>query len=571
MCIELICKEIDKFYFDPTNLPILKMQEPILSPLEVFYHWEKTTPDNIFLKQPIEGQWRIWTYRKAGDEIRRIAASLKAYGLEPRSNIAILSKNCSHWIMADLAIWMAGHVSVPLYPTLSAPTIRQILEHSDSKILFVGKLDDFAAQKPGIPSRIKCISFTPFGEKEGDQWDDLLVKHQPVEEGAHWQLQELATIKYTSGTTGNPKGAMFTLEALGYVVRNGFQGFNLPKQPHRFFSYLPLSHVAERMLVELGGLYCGATIHFSESLEKFPHNLMEVQPTVFLAVPRIWAKFREKIEEKMPKLDILLKIPVISAVIKKAIRKKLGLSKAILILTGAAPVSAELLKWFDRLGITIQEVYGLTENLAYSHINLNEIKFGTVGKAWPDVFVKFSDEGEIQMKHPGLMSGYYREPELSAAAFTRDGFLKTGDKGEVDAEGFLTITGRIKDQFKTDKAKFVDPAPIELKLLMNADIEQVCVVGMGIPQPIALTVLSASARNKSKELVMESIAKTIDALNPHLESYERIKAAVILKGDWTIDNGLMTPTLKVKRNEVEKIHLPKYPEWYKKNEMVIWE
>jgi long-chain acyl-CoA synthetase len=549
----------------------LKIQERILSPLDIFYHWEKTTPGSIFLKQPIDGQWKSWTYRQAGDEIRRIAASLKVYGLDPRSNIAILSKNCAQWIMADLGIWMAGHVSIPIYATFSASTIRQIIKHSDSKVIFIGKLDEFKEQKPGIPPETKCISFTAYGEKEGDQWDDLLVKHQPLNEGASWQSNEVATIKYTSGTTGNPKGVMVTVEALGYTITQGLKGFNLPAEPQRFFSYLPLSHVAERMLVEMGGLYSGSEIYFTESLEKFPENLMEVQPTVFLAVPRIWSKFREKIEEKMPKLDKLLKIPVVNTILKKVIRKKLGLSKAIWIFTGAAPISVDMLEWFARLGITIHEVYGMTENLAYSHINLNEVRFGSVGKAWPDVSVRISEEGEIQMKHPGIMTGYNREPELTAAVFTSDGFLKTGDKGEVDNDGFLFITGRIKDQFKTDKAKFVDPAPIELKLLTNADIEQVCVVGSGIPQPIALAVLSATAKNKSREHIMESISRTLNLVNPHLESYERIKSTVILSGDWTIENGLMTPTMKVKRNEVEKIHFQKYPEWYKKDQVVIWE
>jgi long-chain acyl-CoA synthetase len=262
---------------------------------------------------------------------------------------------------------------------------------------------------------------------------------------------------------------------------------------------------------------------------------------------------------------------VVNIIVKKAIRKKLGLSKADCILTGAAPISVDILQWFDKLGIRIHEVYGMTENLAYSHINLNQVKFGTVGQAWDDVFVKISEEGEIQTKHKGLMMGYYREPALTQSVFTADGFLKTGDKGEVDEEGFTTITGRIKDMFKTDKAKFVDPAPIELKLLSNHDIEQVCVVGMGIPQPIALTVLSAAGKSKSREMLKESIVKTIQSVNSGLESHERIRAAVILNDDWTVENGLMTPTLKVKRNEVEKIHLPKYPEWYKKNDMVVWE
>ena len=543
------------------------------TPLEVFYYWEHTTPGNIFLRQPVNGKWKTWTFKQAGDEIRKIAAALKAYNFPPQSNVAILSKNCAHWIMSDLAIWLAGHVSVPIYATFSAATIRQILEHSGSKALFVGKLDNFSQQKEGVPPGVKCISFSLYGEKEGDQWDDLLTLHHPIIEYLYRKPEELATIKYTSGTTGNPKGVMISFHALHYVTSHalGEEGFDIIPGGQRFFSYLPLSHIAERMLVELGGLYSGAIISFAESIEKFPENLMKTQPTVFLAVPRIWQKFKEKIEQKMPKLEKLLKIPVVNSIVKKAIRKKLGLSKAVWVLTGAAPISPALLEWFNKLDIKIHEVYGMTENLAYSHLNLNEIKLGTVGKTWKDVESRISEEAEIQVRHPGLMLGYYREPEITSAVFTADGFLKTGDKGEVDAEGFLTITGRIKDQFKTDKAKFIDPAPIELKLLTNPDIEQVCVVGTGIPQPIALAVLSASGREKGKEMVKESISKTIEEINLMLQSYERIKTAVILQQDWTIENGLMTPTLKVKRNAVEKIHSPKYQFWYAQKEIVLWD
>lgn len=536
----------------------------------MFLYWERNTPDLLFLRQPIDGKVKDWTFRKAGDESRRIASALLALNLPAKSHVAILSKNCAHWIMADLAIWMAGHISVPLYPTLSSGSIRQILEHSESKVLFVGKLDNFSEQEAGIPSQVKCISFSLFGEKKGEQWDELVSKNQPLQETKKRSSEELATIKYTSGTTGNPKGVMITFGAFHYVVPGALKKYGADK-PGKFFSYLPLSHIAERMLVECGALYSGSEIHFSESLEKFPENLMNTQPTVFLAVPRIWAKFREKIESKMPKLDRLLKIPVVSTIIKKAIRKKLGLSKAHLIISGAAPISVDLLKWFKKLDILIQEVYGMTENLAYSHSNFKDAKFGSVGRAWENIETKFSEEGELLVRHKGLMTGYYKEPELTAKVFTEDGFLKTGDKGELDEKGFFTITGRIKDQFKTDKAKFVDPAPIEMKLLANADIEQVCVVGMGIPQPIALIILSAAGKQKDKTALEESIKKSIEEVNPHLESYERIKAAIILSEDWTIENGLMTPTLKVKRNEVEKIHLPKYPKWYEKNQVVVWE
>jgi long-chain acyl-CoA synthetase len=544
----------------------------IQTPLDAFLHWENDRPKQLFLRQPVNGSHLDWTYGAAGTEIRKMASALKAMELPPKSHIAILSKNCAHWIMSDIAIWMVGHVSIPIYPTFSANTINQILQHSESRVIFIGKLDTFSEQRSGIPSTVKCISFTLYGEKEGEQWDDLVKKHEPIKDPAKRLPDELATIKYTSGTTGRPKGVMVSFGAFDSVTPRALRnGFKLAPNGQRFFSYLPLSHIAERMLVQMGAIYLGAEIHFSESLEKFPENLMNTQPTVFLAVPRIWAKFREKIEMKMPKLDSLLKIPIVSAIVKKAIKKKLGLAKAKWILTGAAPISVDLLEWFDKIGVEIHEVYGMTENLAYSHINLDERKFGTVGKAWDNVFVKISEEGEIQTKHKGQMLGYYREPELTKSVFTPDGFLKTGDKGEVDADGFTTITGRIKDQFKTDKAKFVDPAPIELKFLSNADIEQVCVVGMGIPQPIALTVLSATGKSKTSEQIEKSLEGAMAMINPTLEAYERIVATIILKEDWTIENGLMTPTLKVKRNEVEKIYLPKYPQWYKLNKAVIWE
>jgi long-chain acyl-CoA synthetase len=541
------------------------------TPLEVFYYWEHATPENVFLRQPINGIWKTWTFKQAASEIRKIATFIKSQNLPTQSNIAILSKNCAHWIMADLAIWMSGHVSVPIYPTFSASIIRQILEHSNSKILFVGKLDNFDDQKEGIPFNVKCVSFGTYGQKTGSLWEDVIETTHPMIDPPYRKPEEIATIKYTSGTTGSPKGVMITFQAFHYVTPGALKRFNLEPKGQRFFSYLPLSHIAERMLIECGGIYLGATISFSESLEKFPENLMETKPTVFLAVPRIWSKFREKIEMKMPKLDRLLSIPVVSSIVKNAIRRKLGLSKAQWILTGAAPMSVDLLQWFQKIGITIHEVYGMTENLAYSHINLNEVRFGTVGKKWDNVEVKLSPEGEILTRHAGMMSGYYRDQALTDSVFTQDGFLKTGDKGELDKDGFLTITGRIKDQFKTDKAKYVDPAPIELKLSSNPDIEQVCVVGMGIPQPIALTVLSASAKAKARDALKESLKRTLEIVNQSLESFEHVKAAVIMRDDWTVENGLMTPSLKIKRNELEKLHLQKYPKWYQEDDVVVWE
>jgi long-chain acyl-CoA synthetase len=213
----------------------------------------------------------------------------------------------------------------------------------------------------------------------------------------------------------------------------------------------------------------------------------------------------------------------------------------------------------------------MTENTAYSHSNYRLIKNGTVGQAWPEIDVKCDDQGEILIRHQALMKGYFKDPVTTTAVFTEDGFLKTGDQGAIDAHGFLTITGRVKDQFKTDKAKFIAPAPIELKISANTDVDQVCVVGTGLPQPIALVTLSAGGREKSQQLVETNLQKTIEQVNATLEKYEHIELAVVVKDNWSIENGLLTPSMKIKRNAVEKIYQPKYFEWFQHDEKVIWE
>lgn len=544
------------------------------TPLLQFLKWEKEVPNDLFLRQPYQGEWRNWTFEQAGEEIRKVAAGMRRLNLPNRSNVAILSKNCAQWIMADLAIMMAGHISVPLYATLTAPSIQQILEHSESKAIIIGKLDQYKAQQEGIPAGVIRIGMELYGIQEDHSWEKMLAAEKPTTDVATWSPDELLTIMYTSGTTGKPKGVMHSAGNFDAIINVAASDLNLPMRP-KLFSYLPISHIAERLGVEMIGIYRGALFSFAETLESFPKNLADTQPDLFFAVPRIWAKFREKISEKLPpkKLDTLLSIPIINNVIRKSIKKKLGLSKATHIYSGAAPISVDMLEWFNKIGVTIYQAIGMTEDCIYSHFNrAGANRFGTVGKALTGLQFKIADDGEMRIKTPSLMKGYYKEPELTAASFDEEGYLKTGDKAEKDKDGFVTIVGRVKDQFKTDKGKYVSPAPIEMMLLANQDIEQACVVGMGIPQPIALVVLSALGKAKSKEEIALSLSNSLNAVNPNLESYEKLEKVVIMKDDWTMENGLITPTLKVKRNEVEKIHIPKYPTWYHTQPgVVVWE
>jgi long-chain acyl-CoA synthetase len=543
----------------------------IQTPLDAFLYWEKHAPNQIFLKQPINGKYVTYTYAEAGNEVRKIAAVLKSYNLPEKSHIALLSKNCAHWCMADIAITMSGFVSIPIYPTLNASSINQILVHSEAKAIIIGKLDDFKSQKPGVPD-IPRISVRLYNQNEGDIWEDLIETHEPLKNSYNQQPDDLHTIIYTSGTTGVPKGVMHTAGNLMVSANTLTTLFELPNNL-RLFSYLPLAHVAERVLIN-AGLKLGGVIAFSESLETFASDLEKTQPQIFFAVPRIWTKFREKILESVSqrKLNFLLNVPILNAVVKNKLKKKLGLKDAVFICSAAAPIASSLVKWYRKLDIIIYQGYGMTEDCCVSHFNtVHADKIGTVGKTLFNVKAKLSELGEICVKNDCLMKGYFKEPGITASVFDSEGYLKTGDIGEFDHDGFLTITGRIKDQFKTDKGKYISPSHIELILSKNTDIEQICVVGTGIPQPIALVTLSELGKIKTKEAITNSLIESVKAMNSLLEKHEKIEKVVIMKEDWSVDNGLTTPTLKVKRNSIEKIHQQFYKMWFNMNDMVIFE
>ncbi|MEO5734096.1 MAG: AMP-binding protein, partial [Rubrivivax sp.] len=440
--------------------------------LQRLYHWEKTAADRMVFVQPVgDGKLTEYTWRQVMDQVRRMATHLQSQGLQPGDKVALLSKNTAHWLMADFAIWLAGCVSVPLYPTLAAGTIRQILQHSEAKLLFVGKLDGYAGMKPGIPDGLPCVAL-PLAPADAlsshPRWDDIVAKTEPLKGEPIRPAGDLATIMYTSGTTGAPKGVMHSFGSFALAVKNGLTRIDMDADS-RMLSYLPLSHVVERALVEHGLLNSGMQVYFAESLDTFAADLQRARPTVFFSVPRLWVKFRQGVNHKMPpsKLDLFLKIPILSGIVKKKVLTALGLQDCVFAAAGAAPTPPELLRWYGRLGLKVGEGYGMTENLGASHIsNGNPATVGTVGKPYPDVQCRIDPaNGEIQVKTPWTMLGYYKEPEMTRATMTDDGWLKTGDKGSIDKQNNLKITGRVKDLFKTSKGKYVAPAPIEDKLV----------------------------------------------------------------------------------------------------------
>jgi long-chain acyl-CoA synthetase len=547
-------------------------------PLQRAYRWEKERASEIFLTQPMgAGVVRDWTWGEAMDEARRMAAYLKSQGWEPGSRIAIMSKNTAWWIMSDLAIWMAGYVSVPIYPNLVAETVRQILEHSDTKLCIVGKLDDWKAMQPGIIKGMPCIS-TPLCEAcDYKQWSDIVKATAPMKESPVFAAEQMATIIYTSGTTGMPKGAVHGFGAFGHTAKAFVSILHL-NSSDRALSYLPLAHVAERCVIEGQSIYGGSRIFFAESLDTFLADLQRAKPTFFFSVPRLWVKFQQGVFTKMPakKLDRLMSIPILGSIVKKKILKQLGLDSVRFAGTGAAPLAPEVMHWYRKLGLELLEGYGMTEQFAFATTSYpGQSRVGYVGKPGECCEIKLSEEGEVLSRGPAHMQGYFKEPEKTRESMTDDGWFKTGDLGEMDAQGRLKIIGRAKEQFKTSKGKYVSPAPIENKLSAFTKIEACMTTGASFPQPFALAMLPAgqwqalTAPEARKEF-SEELAAHLKTVNEQLDPHERLDFVAVVPEQWTVESGFVTPTLKIKRNVVEKHYAPYFEAWAKKRQPVVW-
>jgi long-chain acyl-CoA synthetase len=550
------------------------------TPLEKVYGWVKKSPDFVFLRQPINGVYRELTWREVDSQMRRIASALRGMGLEPGDRVAILAKNCAEWFITDYAIQLAGLISVPLYPTQTADSVQYIMEHSQSKAIIVGKLDGARDMEPGIPESVIRIAMPyPVDMARIDhQWNDLLAANEPFAESPVHGMDELMTIIYTSGTTGNPKGVMHTYGSFSFGASNAVEVFGIGPQD-RGLSFLPLSHIAERLMMFGTATYSGAAITFNESLATFQQNLLDTRPTLFFSVPRLWKKFQQGISTRMPdeKLDKLLRIPIVKGLVRKKIQKGLGLDQARLVISGAAPIAADLLAWYEKIGIMINEGYGMTENLAYgpSFNAPGAVRFGTVGSVTilPGSETRINENGEIVVRSPTLMAGYYLDPEKTAETII-DGWLHTGDRGEISSDGYLRITGRVKDVFKTEKGKFVQPNKIESLLAGSPLIEQVCVTGSGHSQPLALLELSETARAMlpaGKAELEKQLLALANAVNKQIEHHEILDRLFIVSRPWTPENGMLTPTLKIKRASVEEVYNNLLEKYRDSKVLVVWE
>lgn len=551
--------------------------------LEYVFEHEMKHPDKVYLTQPVgEGRVIDYTWSETLDQARRMAEHLRGLGLEPRARIAILSKNCAHFFMAELAIWMAGGTTVAIFPTETADTVRYVLEHSEASLLFVGKLDTWEHQAAGVPAGVPCIAL-PLAPKTGfDTWDAIIAPIPSLPDRPQRAANDLAMLMYTSGSTGQPKGVMHSFEritrASECIVRHGLS--IAPREPEqRSISYLPLAHVFERAWVECSSMVDGGSqVFFAESLDTFVQDLQRARPTRFVSVPRLWLKFQLGVFAKMPprKLDVLLRIPILRRAVGRKVLKGLGLDQVVVAGSGSAPIPGELISWYRRLGLNFMEGYAMTEDFAYSHHSTPELNApGYVGTPGPGVEARLSEEGEILVKSPGQMLGYYKRPDLNAECFTEDGFFRTGDRGEYRADGLLKITGRTKELFKTSKGKYVAPVPIENLLNANPLVEMALVSGVGRHAAYAIVVLAEHIRPKLRDpevraRVGDELGRLLHEVNQECASYEQLVMIVVSAEPWSIESGFLTPTMKLRRNRIEAAVSAKVDSWYAAKTPVQW-
>jgi len=546
--------------------------------LQSLYRWERERAERVFLTQPLAGGTvREWTWGQTADQVRRMATYLKAQDWEPGTPIAILSRNCAWWIMADLAIWMSGHVTVPIYPSMKPQSVRQIMEHSGARACFLGATDFQETVAAGIPPGVSCIRFPTSAVNDWPTWEVLTDANAPMSGFPVRPAEALATIIYTSGTTGTPKGVMHSFANLAYDAKTLDALIGLTEK-ERFISYLPLAHIVERAGLEGSALYLGSQVFFSTGIETFLADLQRARPTIFLSVPRLWLKIQQGVFAKMPRerLDKLLRIPILNRSVKRRILRRLGLSSVAHAASGAAPLPPEIITWYRKLGLNLLEGYGMTETLITHLPSPDSMRPGYVGAAIAGVEAKLAENSELLIRSPMNMMGYFRDPEGTRAIFTEEGFIRTGDIAQIEPDGQLKIVGRVKEQFKTSKGKYVAPAPIESQFMANPMVEACCLMGTGMPHPFAVIVLAEEIRQRAaderqKAAVESSLLELMDSINKDLDPHEQVSFVAAVRGPWTIGNDAMTPTMKIKRGVLESRYQAFIDDWNRQSRPVVWE
>jgi long-chain acyl-CoA synthetase len=552
------------------------------------------------------GAWKATGFADYWGEVKQAAKALIALGLEAGANVCILGYNRPEWVIADLAAMAIGGAPAGIYTTCSAEEVRYIVHHCEAKVVVVENADQWKKiqqEKANLPHLRHVVTMRGAAKIDDPMviaWDDFLAKAGGVDDArldermAALEPGGLATLIYTSGTTGPPKGVMLSHENLAWTAKMSLELVE-GRPGDTSLSYLPLSHIAEQMFSIHGPITMAASVYFAEGLEKMPDNLKEVQPTIFFGVPRIWEKFHAGIAGKLrdakgakkrlvewarsvgSRVNALenegKQIPGLLAIQYKLadrlvfskLKPAIGLGKARICVSGAAPIAKEVLEFMASLDITVLEVYGQSEDTGPTSFNRpGRTKLGSVGPIIPGVEVKIAEDGEILVRGPNVFLGYYKEPEATAETLV-GGWLHSGDLGEIDPAGFLSITGRKKDIIITAGGKNITPKNIESAIKNHPLVSEVVVIGDRRKYLTAVVTLDPEAAAKfakdkgftgkplheSVELAAE-VQEAIDLANKTLARVETVKKFKILPRSFTIEDGELTPTLKVKRKAVNE-------------------
>ena len=550
-----------------------------------------------------DGTWHATSWTTYAEEVKAAGKSLIALGLEPGGTVSILGFNRPEWVIMDLAAMAVGGAAAGVYTTCSPSEVQYIVDHAESLVILVENENQYKkvqSQRSKLP-RLKHV----IGMKgavvgpEALSWDDFMAKGKDVSDEKFLsrlhalEPDGLATLIYTSGTTGPPKGVMLSHDNLLWTAQT-VNGLIRNASGDSVVSYLPLSHIAEQMLTIHGPIVAGMCAYFAENLDKVAENLKEVQPTLIFGVPRIWEKFHAGVSEKlgaatgfkkklvdwvrrvaMKKTELenrgekmgpflALQYKAANRLVLSKLKPALGLGRARMCVSGAAPIAKEVLEFFGSLDIPIREVYGQSEDTGPTTINIQgKTKFGTVGALIPGVDVKIADDGEILVRGRNVFKGYYKEPEATREALV-DGWLCSGDLGEISSDGFLSITGRKKEIIITAGGKNIAPKNIEAALKNSRLVAEAVVIGDRRKFLTALIALDDDASKNylgekgivdgqpyhQNESILAEVQKAVDEVNKDLAQVEQVKKFTLLSRNFTIENGELTPTLKIKRKVV---------------------
>ncbi|WP_159952006.1 AMP-dependent synthetase/ligase [Polaribacter septentrionalilitoris] len=578
-----------------------------------YYQFEKYNLKNAFTSKT-SGKWESISTQDYIDQANQISRGLIALGVKPNDKIAVISStNRTEWNICDIGVLQTGAQNVPIYPTISKEDYEYVLNHSESIYCFVS--DNEVLKKINkIKKKTKLKEVFTFDDIKGEKsWKEVLElgkdeSSQNIVEDRknNVKADDLATLIYTSGTTGKPKGVMLSHRNIVTNVLSSFKRVPLDNGNDKGLSFLPVCHIFERMILYLYQ-YCGVAIYFAESIEKLSENAQEIKPHVMTAVPRLYEKIYDKIILKGEALTGIKKGLFFWAVNLGLqykpngangwwYEKKLGIAKKLifskwqaalggelkLMVSGSAALQQRLTKVFTAAGMPIMEGYGLTETSPVVSVNDQRnkgFKVGTVGKVIDGVEVKIAENGEILVKGPNVMQGYYKDEERTNNVI-KNGYFHTGDKGQIDEDGFLKITGRTKEMFKTSGGKYVVPPLLEGELKQSLFIEQAMVVGEGEKMPAAilqpnfefikdwikhkgLDIGDSNQEIATSERVIKRIQKEVNKCNKNFGKWEQIKRFELTPNVWSIDDGHLTPTMKMKRAVIKGIYQDLYDKIYK--------